>query len=65
MRGRHSIASMRALMRRAAARRRLAIALRRKPFGRLNRPADSPLLAREETGLSPQRPFAWRKGEAQ
>jgi hypothetical protein len=65
MRGRHASASMRALMRRAAARRRLAALLRRKPFGRVNRPADSSLLASEEAGFSPRRPFAWRKGEAQ
>jgi hypothetical protein len=56
---------MRAMMRRAAARRRLAALLRRKPFGRVGRRAESPLLVHEETDLSPRRPFAWRKGEVQ
>jgi hypothetical protein len=56
---------MRAVMRSAAVRRRLAAVLRRKPFGRVKRPLDSALLAPEVSGRSLQRPFAWRRGDAQ
>jgi hypothetical protein len=56
---------MRAIMRRAAARRRLAALLRRKPFGRVTTPLGPARLAPEETGAPALRPFAWRKGDAQ
>ena len=59
MRGRHAVKIMRAAMRRAAARRRLAVLLRRKPFGRVSRPLEI------EIGTEGQPPFAWRKGAAQ
>ncbi len=63
MRGRHTVKFMRAAMRRAAARRRLAVLLRRKPFGRVSRPLDTEIFG--EAGRAPQRPFAWRKGGVQ
>ena len=63
MRGRHTLKAMRAAMRRAAARRRLAVLLRRKPFGRVSALLDLELAPPAEKGLA--RPFAWRKGGAQ
>jgi hypothetical protein len=64
-RGRAATVALRKAMRRAAARRRLAVALRRKPFGRVNPSLDAKILALEETALSSGRVFAWRKGDAQ
>ena len=63
MRGRHTLQSLRAAMRRAAARRRLAVLLRRKPYGRVAQPLESEIFA--EAGRVVQRPFAWRKGGVQ
>jgi hypothetical protein len=65
MRGRHTLKSLRAMMRRAAARRRLAVLLRRKPFGRAGRAAIPDIDFEAETGGAARRPFPWRKGGVQ
>jgi hypothetical protein len=64
-RGRADTVALRKAMRRAAARRRLAVVLRRRPFGRVNRSLDGEILALEETALTSGCVFAWRKGNAQ